>query len=81
METVVCLLKARAEVMAAQAKATAVQNLPNLSWYTGEGGDTTDDGFDRWVERFRERAKVTNRSVEDQFKHLDKTALGLSNAT
>ena len=37
-----------------------------------------NDGFDRWVERFRERAKFAHWSDDDQFYqlklHLDKTA-------
>lgn len=49
METVTRPLKAQADVMAAQAKAVAVQNLPSLSCYTGEGSDAIDDGFDRWM--------------------------------
>lgn len=79
METVTRLLKAQTDVMAAQAKAVAVQNLPNLSCYTGEGGDATDDGFDRWVQRFRERARFASWSAKDQLYQLklrlDKTAL------
>jgi hypothetical protein len=40
METYAHLLKVQADVVAAQAKAVAVQNLPALSCYTG------DDGFE-----------------------------------
>ena len=79
METVTRLLKAQADAMAAQAKAVAVQHLPAFACYTGEGSDIVDDGFDRWVERFHERAKFASWSAEDQFfqlkLHLDKTAL------
>ena len=73
------LLKAQTDVMAAQARAVAIQNLPSLACYTGEGGDATDDGFDRWLERFHERAKFACWSPVDQLyqlkMHLDKTAL------
>jgi len=79
VETFTRLLKAQTDVIAAQAKAVAVQNLPSLKCYTGEGGDATNDGFDRWLERFRERAKFANWSAEEQLYqlklHLDKTAL------
>jgi len=79
VETFTRLLKAQTDVIAAQAKAVAVQNLPSLKCYTGEGGDATNDGFDRWLERFRERAKFAGWSAEEQLYqlklHLDKTAL------
>jgi hypothetical protein len=75
METFAHLLKVQADVMAAQAKAVAVQNLPALSCYTGEDGDATDDGFDRWLESFRE-SHIRKLVRGDQLKlHLDKTAL------
>ena len=67
--------------MAAQTKAVAVQNLPSLSCYTGEGSDVVDDGYDKWVQKFRERAKFASWSAEDQlclFKlHLNKTAMAV----
>ena len=79
LETFTRLLKAQTDVMAAQSKAVAVQNLPSLACYTGEGGDATDDGFERWLERFRERAKFAGWTAEEQLYqlklHLDKTAL------
>ncbi len=37
MEYVTKLLKVQTDVMAAQAHAVAVQNLPGLPYYTGEG--------------------------------------------
>ncbi len=70
MKTFTNLLKVQTDVMAAQAKAAAVHNLPALSCYTGEDGDTVDDGFDRWVERFRERAAFANWSREEQLYQL-----------
>ncbi len=73
------LLKAQTEVMTAQVKAAAVQSLPSLTHYTGEGSDATDDEFDRWVERFRERAKFADWTEAEQLYqlklHLDKLAL------
>ena len=65
--------------MAAQAKAVAVQHLPALPCFTGEGEDATDDGFDKWLKHFQERAKYAGWSESDQLYHLklclDKTAL------
>ena len=64
--------------MAAHARATAAQQLPALPSYTGEGKHAADDGFERWVERFRERAKVAGWTTEHQLyqlkSHLDHTA-------
>lgn len=81
IETFSRLLKAQAYVMAAQVKAAAVQNLPSLTTYTGEGGDAIDDGFERWVECFRERARFADWSAEDQLYrlklHLGGTALNV----
>ena len=57
VQSVTRLLQAQTDAITAQAKATAVQSLPALPHYTGEGTDVTDDGFDKWIERFRERAK------------------------
>jgi hypothetical protein len=81
METFTRLLQVQTDAMAAQAKAVAVQSLPSLGCYTGEAGDAVDDGFDRWLERFRERAKFADWSAEEQLYqlklHLDKTALNV----
>ena len=79
VQSMTCLLQAQADAMAAQAKAVALQSLPPLPCFTGEGPDLSDDGFDRWMERFRERAEFAGWSESDQLYHLklllDKTAL------
>ena len=73
------LLQAQTEVMTAQAKAATLQTLPALSSFTGEGDDISDDGFDKWLEKFQERAKFAGWDGSDQLYHfkllLDKTAL------
>lgn len=65
--------------MTAQAKAAALQTLPALSCFTGEGVDISDDGFDKWLEKFQERAKFAGWTENDQLYHfkllLEKTAL------
>jgi len=72
------MLQAQVDAMAAQARASAVQNLPAMPCYTGEEKDVTDDGFERWIERFEEREKIACWSPEQklyQLKlHLDGTA-------
>jgi len=47
VSTVAKLFQAQSE---AQAQVAAVQQLPALCPYTGEGKDAMDDSFDRWVE-------------------------------
>ena len=47
-------LQAQTEAMVAQAKAIAVQSLPALPCFTGEGSDITDDEFEKWLELFRD---------------------------
>ena len=73
------LLQAQTDTMAAQAKAVAVQGLPPLPRFTCEGPYLSHDGFDRWMERFCERANFAGWSESDQLYHLkrllDKTAL------
>ena len=78
LQSVTQLLQAQTQAMVAQAQATAAQYLPPLSCYTGEGSDVADDGFDRWIERFKERAKIAGWTGEQQLYqlkvHLEKTA-------
>ena len=75
VSTMAWLLKVQTDAM---AKAAAVQNLPPLPCFTGEGDDLVEDGYDKWVEKFRERARFANWSLDDQLSqlklHLDKTA-------
>lgn len=79
LEKVTELLKAQTEAMTAQAQAAAVQHLPAFHCYTGEDDQTDDEVFDRWLERFEERAKLAGWSNEQKLYHLklhlDKTAL------
>ena len=78
LETMTKALQAQTEVMAAQARAAVVQQLPPLPFYTGEGRDACEDGFDRWADRFEERSRVAGWTTEQklcQLKlHLDCTA-------
>lgn len=75
VSTMARLLKAQTDAM---TKAAAVQNLPPLPSFTGEGDDPLDDGYDKWVEKFWERAQFADWSPGDQLYqlklHLDKTA-------
>ena len=53
MVAVTHLIKAQADAMAAQAKATVVQYLPSLPRFTREGEDAVDDHCDKWGEQFK----------------------------
>ena len=64
--TVSKLLQVQIDAMAAQTRAAAVQNLPALCSYTGEGRDALDDNFERWIERFCERAAVAGWNCEQK---------------
>ena len=70
MESFTRLLQAQTDMMVAQAKGAAVQNLPSLPCYTGEGTNAADDGFDKWIERFHERAKYAGWSEEEKLYQL-----------
>ena len=65
--------------MTAQAKAVTMQQLPPLPFYSGEGVDIKDDGFDKGGEQFQERARFAEWSASDQLyrlkQHLHRTAL------
>ena len=72
------LLQAQADAMAAQARASVVQNLPAILCFTGEEKDVMEDGFERWIERFEERVQVAGwRSEQKLYQlklHLEGTA-------
>ena len=55
-----------------------MQTLPPLTHYNGEESQDEDNTFDRWIERFEERAHLAKWNEEQklcQFKaHLEKTA-------
>ena len=77
--TMTRLLQAQTEAIAAQTQATAAQHLPPLETFTGEGIETEEKTFDRWIELFEERAKVAGWGPAQQLHQLkfllDKTAL------
>ena len=79
METFSRFLKVQTDAIAAQAKATAVRNLPALATYSGENEDVDGDGFERWLEMFKERAAFAGWSDAEQLYqlklHLTRNAL------
>ncbi len=79
MQSMAQLLQAQTQMVAAQAQAVTVQGLPSLLPFTGEEPQLEDDGFDRWIEQFEERAHMAGWSDEQRLyqvkAHLRKTAL------
>ena len=78
-ETFSRFLKVQTDAIAAQTKATAVQNLPALATYSGENEDVDGDGFEQWLEMFKERAAFAGWSDSEQLYqlklHLTRNAL------
>ena len=72
------LLQAQTQMLAAQAQAVTVQTLPPLTRYNGEESQNEDNTFDRWIERFEERACLAKWNDEQKLyqlkAHLEKTA-------
>ena len=52
------LLQAQADAIAAQARASVVQNLPAILCFTGKEKDVMEHEFEQWIERFEERVQV-----------------------
>ena len=78
LQSVARMLQAQTAAMEAQTRAAAIQNLPPLPLYTGEERQISDDGFEHWVERLKERARICGWTPEQQLYHikllLDRTA-------
>ena len=65
-------------MVAAQTRAMSAQSLPPMPHYSGEGIQSSEEGFDRWIDQFEERAKLVGWS-EDHKRYnlkmlLDKSA-------
>ena len=72
------LVETQAAMVAAQTRAMSAQSLPPMRHYSGEGNQTIEEGFDRWIEQFEERAKLDGWSDYHKRYHpkmlLDKSA-------
>ena len=47
------LVQTQTAMVVAQTQAMSTQSLPPMPRYSGEGDQTMDDGFDRWVDSLR----------------------------
>ena len=62
-----------------QTNALAVQSAPSLAYFSGEDIETEEKGFEKWVERFEERALLLAWSDKQKLyqlkSHFSKIAL------
>ena len=79
VSTMAKLLKTQTEAIQAQTQVAATQHLPPLKSFTGEDMQVEEGKFDRWLELFEERAKLTCWGPAQRLHHLklllEKTAL------
>ena len=79
VSTMAKLVKTQTEVIQAQTQVAAAQHLPPLKLFTGEDMQVEEGTFDRWLELFEERAKLTCCGPAQRLHHLkqllEKTAL------
>ena len=57
-------------VVAAQTRAMSAQSLPPIAHFSGEGTQSCEEGFDRWIEQFEERARLVGWPDEHRKYHL-----------
>jgi len=63
-------LQAQMQMLWAQAQAVVVQGLPALKKFSGENLESEDEGFDRWIELFQERAHLAGWTEEHKLYQL-----------
>ena len=69
------LVQTQTAMVAAQTRVMSAQSLPPIPTYSGEGEHTLEDGFERWIEQFEERARLAEWSEDLRRYHLK---MGLS---
>ena len=52
---ITCMFEAQTQLLATQVQAAA---LPLLTSFEGQNSTDDDNGFERWLEKFEERAKL-----------------------
>ena len=78
MQQLTQLVQTQTAMVAAQTRAMSAQSLLPMPHYSGEGIQSSEEGFDKWIEQFEERAKLVGWS-EDHKRYnlkmlLDKSA-------
>ena len=64
------LVQTQSAMVAAQTRAMSAQSLPPVPTYSGEGEQSLEDGFERWIEQFEERARLAGWSEDLRRYHL-----------
>ena len=64
------LVQTQTAMVAAQTRAMSAQSLPPVPIYSGEGEQSLEDGFERWIEQFEERARLAGWSEDLRCYHL-----------
>ena len=64
MQSLAQLVKSHTDMVAALTRAMSVQTFPRMPHFSGERIQSGEDGFERWSERFEERAKLVGWSEE-----------------
>ena len=72
-------LESQQKFLPTQTNALAVQSAPPLPTFTGDNVDAEDNSFEKWLERFEERATLfvweETQKCYQLNSHLAKTAL------
>ena len=70
MQSIAQLIKTQNQMVEAHTRAMSAQSLPPLKHYSGEGVQSLEDGFDRFIEQFEEGARIVGWSEEHRKYHL-----------
>ena len=70
MQQLTQLVQNQTAMVAAQTRAMSAQGLPPMPHYSGEGTQSSEDGFDKWIEQFEERAKLVGWSEDHRRYNL-----------
>ena len=71
MQQLTQLVQNQTAMVAAQTRAMSAQGLPPMPHYSGEGTQSSEDGFDKWIEQFEEHAKLVGWSEDHRRYNLN----------
>ena len=63
-------LESQAKLLAVQTNAMAVQSAPPLTPFTGEDIETEANSFERWLDKFEDRATLLSWTGEQKCYHI-----------
>ena len=55
------VVQTQTAMVAAQTRAISAESLPPVPTYSGEGEQSLEDGFERWIEQFEEWSEDLRR--------------------